>query len=145
MNAYKCLDVFSLAVICSLGCENKTTTTGSATTPAGTSRKAGEVKKLTLKAAAQQTIKQGDTDDLTIKIDRSNFDDPVTIRLKDLPQGVTCNMSEVVVPSGATEIKVTLKAASDAAVGEYKVKLDAQAPGLDENVQTLKLTVKDKG
>jgi len=125
------------------GCENKTTTTGAVPTtgPSGKS----VVKKLTLKAAAEQTIKQGDTDDVSIKIDRDNFDDAVTIRLNDLPKGITCDRNEVIIPAGSNSIKLTLKAAPDAEVGEHAVKIDAKAPGVDENVQTFKLTVKDKG
>jgi len=134
--------ILGLALVFGLGCENKTTTTGSATP--GTSGTTA-VKKLTVTAAAQQTIKQGDTDELTVKIDRDNFNDPVTIRLNDLPKGVTFVENEVVIPAGSTSAKITLKAASDAEVGEHNVKIDAQAPGLDENVQTMKLTIKDKG
>jgi uncharacterized membrane protein len=145
MNKCKILIVFGLAALGAWGCENKTTTTGSAPPAAMPGKSSSAVKKLTLKAAAEQTIKQGDSHELTIKIDRSNFDDPVTVHLNDLPQGVTCSMNEVIIPAGATETKVTLKVAPDAVVGEHDVKIDAKAPGLDENVQTMKLTVKDKG
>jgi len=143
MRFCKVFGIVGLAALCAMGCENKTTTTGSAN-PSGATGKS-EVKKLTLKAAAEQTIKQGGTDELAIKIDRSNFNDPVTIRLNDLPKGVTCDKTELVIPAGSNEVKVTLKAAADAETGDYSVKIDAQAPGIDENVQTLKLTVKDKG
>jgi len=143
MNKCKILTVLSLAALCAWGCENKTTTTGPA--PAGTSGKSNEVKKLTLKAAEKESIKQGDSYDLKIKIERKNFDDPVTVRLSDLPEGVTSDMAEVVIPAGTTETKVKLTAAADAAVGEHDVKIDAKAPGVDDNMQTMKLTVKEKG
>lgn len=143
MSKCKILTVFGLAALCAWGCDNKTTTTGPAPAP-GTSGKSNEVKKLTLKAPASESIKQGDSHELTIKIDRSNFDDPVTIRLNELPEGVTCSTNEVVIPAGTTEAKVTLKVAPDAAVGEHDVKVDAKASGVDDNTQTMKLTVKDK-
>ncbi len=132
-----------LAALFTLGCENSSTTTGTSP-PAGTSGKP-VVKKLTVKAAAQQSLKQGDTDELSIKIERDNFNDPVTIRLNDLPKGVVCVENEVVIPAGATSTKLTLKAAPNAELGEHEVKIDAQAAGVDENIQTFKLDVKDKG
>src|SRR5262245_45222054 len=131
----------SIALLLATGCENQTTTTGPA--PATTSGKT-KVKKLTLKAAGQQTIKQGDTDEVAIKIDRDNFDDAVTLHLNDLPKGITSQEQELVIPTGSSSTKFTLKAAPDAAVGEHDVKIDAKAPGVDENVQIFKLTVKQK-
>ncbi len=125
------------------GCENKTTTTGS-TPPAGNSGQA-TTKKLTLKAPATQSIKRGDTDQLSISITRDNFNDPVTVRLNDLPKGVVCEETEATIPAGQTSTKLTLKASADAEVGEHDVKVDARAPGIQENVQTVKLNVKDKG
>jgi hypothetical protein len=82
---------------------------------------------------------------VSISIHRDNFTDAVTIRLNDLPHGITCAEKEVVIPADATSAKLTLKAAPDAAAGDFKVKIDARAPGIDENVQTFDLTVNDKG
>src|SRR5262245_26828854 len=103
------------------GCENKTTTTGS-TVPSSTPGKPA-VKRLTVKAAPTQTIKQGDTDEVSIKIDRDNFNDPVTIRLNELPKGITCE-PQVVIPANSSSGTFTLKAAPDAEVGEFEVKID---------------------
>jgi len=132
-----------LAACLAAGCENKSTTTGSVPGPRPSGTAA--VKKLTVKAPTSQSIKQGDSNQVSISIDRDNFNDPVTIRLEDLPTGVTCVENQVVVPAGEKSIKLTLKAAPDAMVGEHDVKVDATAPGIDENVQTFKLNVKDKG
>ena len=150
MKPFKVLSALGIAVLFATGCENKTTTTGSATPAANPAKPAvtssqPAVKKLTVKAAQTQSIKQGDTDEISIKIDRVSFDDAVTIRLNDLPKGVEAVEKEVVIPAGSNSAKVTLKASSDAEVGEHDVKIDAKAPGIDENVQTFKLTVKDKG
>jgi len=124
------------------GCQ-ETTSTGPA---AGTTRSGKPVvKKLSLVAATGQTIKQGDTDDVSIRITRDNFDDPVTIRLNDLPKGVELLGDEAVIPAGQTSIKIQLKAAADAAVGDHKVTIDAKAPGLADNTQTFTLTVKSSG
>jgi hypothetical protein len=123
------------------GCQETTSTGPGGKTESGNPA----VKKLSLVAATSQTIKQGATDDFAINIKRDNFDDPVTIRLNDLPTGVEVVGKEAVIPSGENSIKVQLKAASDAAVGEHKVKIDATAPGLADNEQTFTLTVKASG
>jgi len=143
MKPLSVLCAFGVAACLAAGCENKTTTTGSVP-GAGTSGTAA-VKKLTVKRPTGQSIKQGDSDQVSISINRDNFNDPVTIRLENLPKGVVCVESQVVVPAGEKSIKLTLKAAPDAEVGEHDVKIAATAPGIDENVQTFKLDVKDKG
>ncbi len=124
------------------GCQ-ETTSTGPATKTTDSGKPA--IKKLSLVAATSQTIKQGATDDVSIKITRDNFDDPVTIRLNDLPAGVELVGQEAIIPAGQNSIKLQLKATPDAAVGEHQVKIDAQAPGLADNVQTFTLTVKGNG
>jgi len=96
-------------------------------------------------AAKNQTITQGGSDKVTIAINRDNFNDPVTIRLNDLPQGVQAVPMEIVIPAGSSSATVELKAADNASVGEHRVQIDAVAPGLGENVQMFTLTVKDKG
>ena len=73
-----------------------------------------------------------------------NFDDAVTIRLNDLPQGIEALPMEVVIPAGSSSATVELKAADNAPVGEHRVQIDAVAPGIGENVQIFTLTVKDK-
>jgi hypothetical protein len=143
MKPLNILCAFGLAACLAAGCETKTTTTGSVPGPgpSGTTT----VKKLTVKGPTGQSIKQGDSNQVSISIVRDNFNDPVTIRLNDLPKGVVCVEDHVVVPAGDKSIKLTLKAAADAEIGEHDVKIDATAPGIDENVQTFKLNVKDNG
>jgi len=75
---------------------------------------------------------------------RTNFDDPVEIHFSNLPEGVEVVDKDVKVPSGNDSITVTLKAGPDAEPGEHEVTLIAKAPGVEENRQTFKLTVKDK-
>lgn len=141
MKPLKMMSAMTLALVVA-GCQ-ESTSTGPATTTTETGKPA--IKKLSLVAATGQTIKQGNTDDVSIKITRDNFNDPVTIRLNDLPAGVELIGNEVVIPSGQNSITLQLKAAPDAATGDYKVKIDAQAPGLADNVQTFTLTVKSNG
>jgi hypothetical protein len=141
MKTMKLLGVIVIVTPIAVGCGQTTTTTGPATsdkngTPA--------VKKLSVTAATQQTIALGGTDEVAIKISRENFNDPVTIRLSDLPQGIETPDKEVVVPAGEVAAKFKLMANEDAKVGDFKVEIDAQAPGLEDNVQTFTLSVKAK-
>jgi len=140
MKPLKWMSAIGLALVVAVGCEQSNTTKG----PASATSPSSSAKKLTVTAATQQTIKRGDTDDFVVKINRDNFNDPVTIRLNDLPKGVECTETEAVIPSGSTSFTFKLKADETAEIGEHQVKVDAQAPGLAENVQTVKLTIKDK-
>lgn len=124
------------------GCQ-ETTSTGPAVKTTDSGKPA--VKKLSMVAATSQTIKQGESDDLSIKITRDNFTEPVTIRLNDLPAGVEVVGKEAVIPAGQNSIKLQLKAAPDALVGDHQVTIDAQAPGLADNLQTFTLTIKGNG
>lgn len=142
MKPLKQFAAVALLLCVAAGCQ-KTTSTG-----VGENKPGGEktVKKLTLIAAKSQTIKRGDTDKVMITITRDHFDDPVTVRLNDLPKGIeVVGEQSAVIPKGSNSVTLELKATDDAEVGEHDVTIAADAPGLDENTQTFKLTVKDKG
>jgi hypothetical protein len=142
MKTIKLLSVVAIVLAIAVGCGQTTTSTG----PATTGDKSGNpaVKKLSMTAAPEQTIILGGTGDVAIKISRENFNDPVTIRLADLPQGIEASKTEVVIPAGEVAAMLNLKANPDAKVGTFKVEIDAQAPGLEDNVQTFTLWVKEK-
>jgi hypothetical protein len=99
-------------------------------------------KKLTMSAATSQTIGRGEKNDLTVMIGRANFDDPVAITLSDLPPGVTAASTAFVVPPGRHTATARLTAAPDAKAGEHTLTLTARAPGVADNIQKIKLTVK---
>lgn len=130
-----------LAVALAAGCQ-ETTSTGPATTQTSTGKPA--VKKLTVMASETQNIARGDTDKVLVTIDRDNFNEPVTIRLNDLPRGVELVGGPAVIPADSNTATLEIKASDDAEVGEHHVQIDATAPGLAENLQTFKLTVTDK-
>jgi hypothetical protein len=131
----------ALLLIVGAGCQ-KTTSTGPGEVKSnGTTT----VKRLTLIAAKNQTIKRGDTDKVLVTVTRDNFDDAVTVRLNDLPKGVELvGDNEAVIPRGSNSVTLELKASDDAEVGEHDVTIAADAPGISENTQTFKLMVKDK-
>src|SRR5262245_38321986 len=141
-----------LALALVAGCQ-KTTTTAPATpstpkttqTPDNTTppvvRNDKDVKKLTMIAAKDHSIEQGETDKVMVTITRSNFDDPVKISLNNLPRGVELLDANTIIQKGDNSVTLTLKASPDAEVGEFSVALNAEAPGIPANTQTFKLKV----
>lgn len=128
------------------GC-NKTTTTGpGSSTATRNTNSAGQpaAKKLVLMAAKDQSIKQGEKDEVDVLINRDNFSDPVSVGFENLPAGVTMVETDPSIPGTDSKITLTLKAADDAAVGEKDVTLFASAPGVEKNTQKFKLKINKK-
>lgn len=127
-------------LVMALGCDNHTTSS----LGTKTSTRSGEavVKKLSLTASKEQTINRGSTDKVSVSITRSNFTDPVTIMVSDLPKGIEVVEKDMIIATGSTSLTLTLKAAADATPGEYSVTLSASAPDMEKTSQTFKLTVK---
>lgn len=137
-----------LAITLAVGC-NKTTTEGPTKTTATPNKSnpttpEGKKPKLTLMAAENQTVKQGETDEVSVAINRDNFDDDVMIGFEHLPKGVTLVEANPTILKGKSTATVNLKAAPDAEVGEFDVTLFVQATGIDKNPQTFKLKVDKK-
>ena len=69
-------------------------------------------------------VKQGETKNYTVAINRdSEFKDDVTVKFDNLPKGVTIEPASPVIKNGESEAKVVVKAAPDAVVGDYKLKV----------------------
>jgi hypothetical protein len=72
----------------------------------------------------QNRMKQGEAHQYTIGIHRgNNFDQDVSIKVEGLPQGVSMEPASPVIKHSDTEVKILLKAAEDAAVGESTIKV----------------------
>lgn len=98
------------------GCEKTT-----ATSPTG--------QKLTLFKPANQALKQGETDDVTVRILRENFEGEVRVSFQDLPSGVSV-VSPGPIPAGKDSAVYTLHAAPDAGlVGNHMARVTAEGPG----------------
>jgi len=126
-------------MILTVGCNNTTSTVG---TKVSTRTGETEVKKLSLTAAKEQTLARGATDKVSITISRTNFNDPVTVAVTNLPAGVEVVEKDMTIPRDTTLLTLTLKAAADAAVGDHNVTITASAPGMEKTTQSFKLTVK---
>jgi hypothetical protein len=103
-------------------------------------------RKLTLVKPTDQTIDQGETDEVAIMIDRDKFNDPVEIKVRDLPAGVqVATGSKASILASDKSVNITLVAAPDAKpVSDHRVAVVASAPGLPDVTEYFKLTVKQK-
>jgi hypothetical protein len=69
-------------------------------------------------------LKQGEAKSVAIAISRDKrFDQDVTLKFDGLPKGVTVEPSSGVIKNGESEIKVVLKAADDASLGDFSAKV----------------------
>jgi hypothetical protein len=87
-------------------------------------------------------VKQGESKVVSVGISRGkNFDEDVALKFEGLPQGVTAEPAAPAIKHGDTEAKVTLKAAADAAVGSFTVKVVGHPQKGPDATTELKLTV----
>jgi hypothetical protein len=99
-------------------------------------------KKLTLKAPADTSIKQGETAIIAVDITREKFNDPVELKFVDMPQGVSIVESNLTLAKDVTSAKFTLKVAADAKlVEDHKVTVQATSAGMKPEA-TFKVTIK---
>lgn len=117
-----------------LGATASCTKEASASGPAGT--------KLDLSKPSDQTITQGESDNVAISIDRTGFADPVQVSFSNLPAGVTVDGNSI--PSADEKKDFVLVAAPTATVvNKQIVTVTAKGSGLT-TTQTFELTVKAK-
>ncbi len=90
-------------------------------------------------------IKQGETKAVTIGIKRGkNFDEDVTLKLADLPKGVTVDPASPAIKHGDKEAKFTLKAADDASLGDHTINLTGHPSKGEDAANTFKITIEKK-
>ncbi|HUT08909.1 MAG TPA: hypothetical protein VMY42_00290 [Thermoguttaceae bacterium] len=91
-------------------------------------------------------LTQGEEKSVLIGINRGdNFREEVAIEVSDLPMGVTLVTADPVIKQGATDVTLMLKAAGDAALGDFTVKLTGHtvSSGADFTKE-FKMTVAEK-
>lgn len=68
-------------------------------------------------------LKQGEAKAVTLSIKRDKkFDQDVTLKFDSLPKGVTMEPSTAVIKNGETEAKFVMKAAEEAALGDFTIQ-----------------------
>lgn len=102
-------------------------------------------KKLTLSQPANQTLRQGGTNDVLITINRDNFRDAVTVRFENLPEGVQLLDRDKKIAAGDSRATFTLKADDTAPpVENHEVKVTVEGPDDMKVTEPFKITVKPR-
>lgn len=87
-------------------------------------------------------LKQGETRVVTIGIQRGkNFHQDVQLRVADVSPGLTLRPTDARIRHGDKETKLTLKATSDAALGDFTFKLTGHPTEGPDALTVLKVTV----
>jgi hypothetical protein len=90
-------------------------------------------------------LKQGEAKAVTIAISRDKrFDQDVSIKFNDLPKGVTVDPVDSVIKNGMPDAKFTIKAAADAALGDFKVTVTGHPVKGADAIHEFKFTVAKK-
>jgi hypothetical protein len=132
-----------MAVVALVGCGGKDTAGGpGATNPTGKKPLYGQAENTFNLTAPSTSIKQGETKAVSIGIRRgTNFQEDVTLKFADVPQGVTLDPASPVIKHGETETKVTLKAAADASLGAFTIKVTGHPTKGGDASHEFKITV----
>jgi len=90
-------------------------------------------------------FKQGEAKEITIGIKRGkNLDQDVALKLDGLPSGVTADPAAPTIKKSEKEAKINLKAANDAAVGDFTVKVIGHPSQGEDASNEFKLTIAKK-
>ncbi len=96
----------------------------------------------TINAPNNSTIKQGETQTITIAITRdTKFNQDVTLTFSKLPTGVTLEPQSTVIKQGEARAEVTLTATEDAALGDFVIKVNANPAKGEAAADEFTLTV----
>ena len=143
------IGLMALGCIALIGCGKEGTPGG----PGATSRTGSNVP---LTGEAEKTfrldmpmlstsVKQGEQQEVKIGINRGkNFDEDVTLKFDDLPKGVTIEPASAVIKHGDKDVQVTVKAAADAALGDFTIKVTGHPTKGPDAKSELKIKVTKK-
>jgi len=129
------------------GCNNKGTQGGPGASHTGDKTRLGQAEEtFSLSMPTFSTkLKQSESKVVDIGIKRGkNFNEDVTLKFSDMPKGVTIEPASSVLKHDDNDVKVTVKAADDAAVGDFTVKVTGHPTKGSDAVNDLKLTVQKK-
>jgi hypothetical protein len=89
------------------------------------------------------SIKQGETKTVTIAIKRGrNFDEDVALKFTDIPKGLTLDPVAPTIKHGDTEAKINLKAANDAALGDFTIQVSGHPTKGPDASNNFRVTIK---
>lgn len=91
-------------------------------------------------------LKQGESKSITLSLNRGkNFDEDVTLKFSDLPKGITIEPSTAKIAKSDKDESITIKAADDAALGDFTIKVTGEPTRGSAATNTIKLTVEKAG
>ena len=101
-------------------------------------------ESFTLIAPSQSTIKQGETQTVSIDVKRDkSFDQDILLKFGDMPTGVTLDPGSSVIKQGDSGAHITLTAANDASLGNFAIKVTGHpAKGADASNELKFVVVK---
>jgi hypothetical protein len=125
------------------GCDGKDTPGGpGATNATGKQPLYGQADNTFDLKAPSTSLAQGETKTVAIGIKRgTNFQGDVTLKFKDVPEGVTLSPTSPVIKHGDKETEVTLKAAADASQGKFTIKVSGHPTTGPDGAAELTLAV----
>ena len=91
------------------------------------------------------TLKQGESKTVTIGIKRGkNFSQDVALKFENPAKGLTIEPKDVTIKHGEQDAKLTLKAADDAALGDFTVKVTGHPASGADSLGEFKVKVEKK-
>jgi hypothetical protein len=124
------------------GCNQGTSGGPNATTPPSKAPVTGQTEDTFSLAVPSLTLNQGEAKTVSVTISRGkNFSEEVSLKAADLPKGVTMEPASPAIKHGDAEVKVTLTAAADAALGDFTVKMSGHPTKGADAKSDLKLTI----
>ena len=139
--------LLALALVALTGCNQGTPEGSGITTRPRSNPSYGEAEKTFNLSVPRMstTLHQGETKEVAIGIERGkNFEEDVTLKFADGPEGVTIESASPIIKHGDTEAKVTLKATADASLGDFTVKVTGHPTKGPDATSEFKITVAKK-
>ena len=128
-----------------MGCGQGTSGGPGASSPPSPKTLVGQTEDTFSLVLSSVKLNQGETKAVPVGIKRGkNFSEEVSLKLGDLPKGVTLDPAGAMIKHGDTEVTLTLKAAEDAALGDFTVKVAGHPTKGADAVAELKLAVAKK-
>jgi len=103
-------------------------------------------EELTLMAPADQTLRRGETNKVSVFVRRDKISGPVTLKIDNLPSGVEVIEKSVSVPGDSMSTEFTLYAKPNAdLVSNHAVRVTAIGPDNIQTTEWFDLDVKQPG
>jgi hypothetical protein len=139
--------LFLGTLVAAVGCNKNTSGGPGANLPPSEQATVGQTEDtFSLDTPMMSTkLAQGEAVALTIGITRgNNIDEDVSLMFNDLPKGVTIDPASPIIMRNDKDAKVTLKAADDASLGDFTVKVMGHPTEGPDATSDLKITVIEK-